>query len=1014
MKIRSRIPLVIAACLLALNFALVTPPHVAHAGTIYRVIPLGKTTGDCGDTWANGCALQYALATKSADGDELWVKQGTYTPSSTFDRRVAFVLKMGVALYGGFAGTETAREPRSWEDHPTILSGDLNGDDGPNFANYADNSYHVIFGNNVGSSTILDGFTISGGNASSVNTQERLGGGIYTLYSCPTLNNILFLKNQAQDDAGGMYSLDCSNTFNNLTFSGNKAGRNGGGMYSDYYPGYVSQMVLNGATFINNSAAHGGGGIYEIRKLSTLINTSFTQNSADFGGGMYIDTDNPGQNTILTNVTFTGNTATSRGGGLYIYSSYVTLTNVIFTQNSADHSGGGMGNYASHPTLTNVTFSGNTAPTNAGGAILNFGSSISGGSNAIIRNSLLWGNPGGEVVNDTSGGDDSSATISYSIVQGCNPGGSWNGACGVNAGNNPADANPNFGTNLHLSAGSPAIDTGNNTFLNGLAIDMDGNPRVVGGVVDLGVYEYQHGAAVYRVIPGGRTTGACDSWANGCDLQYALAVKAVAGDELWVKMGTHKPTSALERTASFVLKSGVAIYGGFNGTETARGQRSWQNNLTILSGDLSGNDGANFANNSENSYHIVKTEGVIATAILDGFTIRGGNANGGYPNNYGGGVFILSGNPSLANLVISGNYASNLGGGIDVNGQPRMTNITISGNTAPFGGGMANASNPLLLGTVFSNNTASSFGGGLYNYNNSTPFIYNSLFYGNTASRGGGVYNTAGSPRLVNATFWGNTATNLGSGIYNTSGSSPFIQNSILWGDLEAGNLGGEIRRDASGDPSVPLISYSLVYGCNPGGAWNAACGADNGQNQADADPKYLNSAQANFRLGSGSPGIDTGSDDPVNGGVTTDLDGNPRKAGAHVDLGAYEHRNTPPQVTSFNILTFAGQDLNFSLSQFTYQFSDADGDALASIRITSLPDHGSLYLGAAAVTLNQEIPAGAIGGLRLTLPAQWTGSTSFGWNASDGEAYADEAAAVFMTFLSPPNFDVFLPLVIR
>jgi hypothetical protein len=97
--------------------------------------------------------------------------------------------------------------------------------------------------------------------------------------------------------------------------------------------------------------------------------------------------------------------------------------------------------------------------------------------------------------------------------------------------------------------------------------------------------------------------------------------------------------SGMDRTVSFVLRNGVNVYGGFAGTEDQLEQRDWTINVSILSGDLNGDD-VGFTNNSENSYHVVSSAGTNNSAVLDGFTIRGGNANNAasFPQNAGGGI----------------------------------------------------------------------------------------------------------------------------------------------------------------------------------------------------------------------------------------------------------------------------------------------------------------------------------------------------------------------------------------
>jgi hypothetical protein len=128
------------------------------------------------------------------------------------------------------------------------------------------------------------------------------------------------------------------------------------------------------------------------------------------------------------------------------------------------------------------------------------------------------------------------------------------------------------------------------------------------------------GPIVYvRATASGSGDGS--SWANAYpQLSVALAA-AGSGQVIWVAAGTYRPTSGSDRTASFVLKNKVFIYGGFVGTDTLLGQRNWTTNVVTLSGDLLGND-VGFTNNGENSYHVVTG---ATGATIDGVTITGGN-----------------------------------------------------------------------------------------------------------------------------------------------------------------------------------------------------------------------------------------------------------------------------------------------------------------------------------------------------------------------------------------------------
>ncbi|MFQ3684770.1 MAG: cadherin, partial [Roseiflexus sp.] len=192
--------------------------------------------------------------------------------------------------------------------------------------------------------------------------------------------------------------------------------------------------------------------------------------------------------------------------------------------------------------------------------------------------------------------------------------------------------------------------------------------------------------------------GDCSSWATACILSAALRI-ANSGDQIWVEKGVHKPTTdRSNRTASFALKNGVAIYGGFAGTETALSQRNPSVNVTVLSGDIDNNDavdanGVTTTINGNNSYRVVTANNVNNTTVLDGFVITGGLANGSSPAilSRGGGMFNQNSSPTLTNVTFSGNTAK-FGGGMYnfENSSPTLTNVTFSGNTAKFGGGMYN------------------------------------------------------------------------------------------------------------------------------------------------------------------------------------------------------------------------------------------------------------------------------------------------------------------------------------
>ncbi|GIV82965.1 MAG: hypothetical protein KatS3mg051_2319 [Anaerolineae bacterium] len=245
-----------------------------------------------------------------------------------------------------------------------------------------------------------------------------------------------------------------------------------------------------------------------------------------------------------------------------------------------------------------------------------------------------------------------------------------------------------------------------------------------------------------------------NSWTDAyTSLQSALADSNCT--EIWVAAGVYYPGSAGNQTATFTLKNNVAIYGGFAGTETLLSQRNWRSNLTILSGDIDKNDTDTNGNgiiekgetiNGANAYHVVTSPGgTNSSAVLDGFVITAGRANGSsFPNYSGGGMYNQSSSPTLRNLTFSGNSAASGGGMYNYsNSSPTLTNVAFSGNSATNGGGMLNESNsnPTLTNVTFSGNSAGGDGGGMYNLYSSNPTLTNVTFSGNSAASGGGMSN---------------------------------------------------------------------------------------------------------------------------------------------------------------------------------------------------------------------------------------------------------------------------------
>ena len=359
--------------------------------------------------------------------------------------------------------------------------------------------------------------------------------------------------------------------------------------------------------------------------------------------------------------------------------------------------------------------------------------------------------------------------------------------------------------------------------------------------VFLGVSSYAKAVSLPEplyVSPG--TNGHCTSWTDACEFQTAM-VKANSGDEVWVAAGTYKPTTDhFDPLATFQLKSGVAIYGGFFGEEVTRDERNWVKNLTTLSGDIGvvGDIG-------DNSYHVVTGSGVDATAVLDGFTISCGNADGTEPHNYGGGMYNASGHPTLTNVTFSANSATYYGGGMynyfsnpaltnltftsnsvgkygggmyNDYGSPALTNVAFTENSATiYGGGMVNwSSNPTLTNVTFTENSGIIVGGGMYNFE-SAPTLTNVTFAGNTASDyGGGMVNWSSSSSLTDVTFSNNTASTHGGGMVNGLQSYPTLTNVTFAGNTASDNGGGMVNWSSS--PSLTDVTFSNNTASTHGG----------------------------------------------------------------------------------------------------------------------------------------------------------------------------------------------------
>ncbi len=275
--------------------------------------------GGDGATWPTAYRyLQDALAEAAVSGvpTAIRVARGRYTPDrdesgnvTPGDRAASFHLVNGLVLEGGYAGLGT-RDPdlRDVRANLTVLSGDLDGDDGPSFANYDENSDHVLKGRYIDETTVVEGFTITGGNATLGNAGQ--GGGLLNEFaSSPTLVDCSFLRNSARNSGGAVYSYASSPALVNCSFIGNRT------------TGLTTGL---------------GGAARFVRSDATLTNCSFVGNSGRQGGAVQVYLDS---HVRLANCTFAGNVA-AKGRALacvaFPQPSLIELSNCILWDGSGE------------------------------------------------------------------------------------------------------------------------------------------------------------------------------------------------------------------------------------------------------------------------------------------------------------------------------------------------------------------------------------------------------------------------------------------------------------------------------------------------------------------------------------------------------------------------------------------------------------------------------------------------------------------------------------------------------
>lgn len=547
--------------------------------------------------------------------------------------------------------------------------------------------------------------------------------------------------------------------------------------------GESEESVLEGFTLTNgsghlvSSTTYGGGIFCDQRCEPTLRNLIIRENQADNGGGLYSPEGAP----RIEHSRIEDNDCEMMGGGIYCgEDSELQLLHCIVKSNRTSHCGGGLYCKDGSPIIVNCKFTENTS-TNHGGGIysvtgghkltitnttvaMNFashkGSGIYCRSNAQITNSIFW-NPGShDVHHDTTYTFD----VTYTLVRG-----GWPGRGNINT---RPEFLYSYNSDFHIVSTSPCRDAGTNDAPYISDVDMDGDPRIIDGTVDMGADEFSapHGAPGQYVVPG-----------DYASIQQAID-GSFPGDEVVVAPGTYYE--------NLDFKGRPILLRSSNGAEN-----------TVIHG-MHGSDyqPVVFFNYLEQS-----------DSVLDGFTVR--NGSGYRPstssiNSYGGGICCLDAQPTLLNMVCEDNKAY-LGGGIycddtTVIDTQKIIGFTIRNNKAERGGGMCIGGKSLIEGCVIENNE----GGGLLFKNNMEGTIKDSLIQNNT--EGPGIdCDITGSVLIENNTILNNqNEDSEGGGVFATSLEGKTIRHNTIMGNF-AKNGGGLFLRRQN------LILEDNVIACN-------------------------------------------------------------------------------------------------------------------------------------------------------------------------------------------------------
>ena len=381
-------------------------------------------------SWANAMKSLYK-AVYMATNQEIWVKAGTYKPDASSRSNCFDIASDNVKLYGGFNGTESNISERDILNNPTILSGDLNGNDtGVSFSGNGrgDNAYNII---KINANNIeIDGVIIQDGHANEA-PDNATGAGILVASTANQLSvkNCTFKNNVAQVSGAirAYFDTDATVTIENCTFDRNMS------KYANIYllanANRTVGVNITNCLFTNNESKDGFGN-YGYTGSAAWIRANATNSTVT---------------TTITNCTFANNTDIGTRAG--------SERGVLALGKRTD------GNSTHNATISNCIFYNNVG---AGGATT---SAVNKGHTALPNTTTVFNSI-----------DEDNFSNLTSLT-------------------NTSNANPMFvnatGGDFKLQSGSPAIDTGDNSKIPaGITTDVIHNIRIHNTTVDMGAYEF--------------------------------------------------------------------------------------------------------------------------------------------------------------------------------------------------------------------------------------------------------------------------------------------------------------------------------------------------------------------------------------------------------------------------------------------------------------------------------------------------------------------------------------------